>query len=82
MREYSVSQFKAHALAILKAVDETGEEVLVTKRGRPMAKVSPYVEKKPVPKAGHLAHLVTYMGDVITPFGAEMWEAARDDEPS
>jgi prevent-host-death family protein len=65
MREYSISQFKAHALAILKAIDETGEEVLVTKRGRPLARVTPCGAESDQVRPGHLATTVVAEGDLI-----------------
>ena len=39
-RTVSASQFKAQCLAILDEVAATGEEIVVTKRGRPVARVS------------------------------------------
>jgi prevent-host-death family protein len=78
MREFSISQFKAHALSILKAVDETGESVLVTKRGRPVARVVPFKDETPAVRAGHLSKSVLREGDILSPIGAEDWEAARE----
>lgn len=37
----AISEFKARCLAVLQAVRETGEPVLVTKRGVPIAEVGP-----------------------------------------
>ncbi len=39
MRLISASNFKAHCLALLDDVALTGEEVVVTKRGRPVARL-------------------------------------------
>ena len=67
MREYTISEFKAHALAILKGIDQTGEGVLVTKRGRPVARLIP--EPKPTPRKVEwpdiMARLKSYCGDVV-----------------
>jgi len=41
METLSVSRFKATCLAVLERVRQTGQEVLVTKRGEPMARVLP-----------------------------------------
>jgi prevent-host-death family protein len=38
-RSVSASRFKAECLAMLDEVAATGEEVIVTKRGRPVARV-------------------------------------------
>ncbi len=40
-RRVSASQFKAQCLAMLDDVAATGEEIVVTKRGRAVARVSP-----------------------------------------
>ncbi len=40
VRSISASEFKTKCLAILDEVSETGEEILVTKRGRAVARVS------------------------------------------
>lgn len=39
MQHITASQFKAHCLALLDDVASTGEEIVVTKRGRPVARV-------------------------------------------
>ena len=41
MRTMLVSDFKAKAIATLKRVRQTGEPVLVTLRGKPLAEVVP-----------------------------------------
>jgi prevent-host-death family protein len=41
MREVAVSRFKAECLSLLAEVAETGEAILVTKRGKPVAQVLP-----------------------------------------
>jgi prevent-host-death family protein len=43
-RTISASQFKAKCLAMLDEVAATGEEVVVTKRGHAVARVSPVTE--------------------------------------
>jgi prevent-host-death family protein len=43
-RVVSASKFKAQCLAMLDEVAATGEELVVTKRGRAVARVSPAVE--------------------------------------
>jgi prevent-host-death family protein len=44
VRTVSASRFKAECLAMLDEVAATGEEVIVTKRGRPVARVSATTE--------------------------------------
>ncbi len=45
MQTMLVSDFKAKAIATLKRVRETGEPVLVTLRGKPLAEVLPVRSK-------------------------------------
>lgn len=54
MIRISASQFKARCLALLDDVAEGGSELVVTKRGRPVAKVVP------VEKDASLRRSVTY----------------------
>jgi prevent-host-death family protein len=41
LREITASQFKARCLRLLDEVAETGETLIVTKHGRPVARVVP-----------------------------------------
>lgn len=43
-RTVSASRFKAQCLAMLDEIAATGEEIVVTKRGRAVARVSPATE--------------------------------------
>jgi prevent-host-death family protein len=45
-RSIAISKFKAECLGLLDEVAETGEELVVTKRGKPIARVVP-VEEPP-----------------------------------
>ena len=45
MQTMLVSEFKAKAIATLKRVRQTGEPVLVTLRGKPLAEVVPVQSK-------------------------------------
>lgn len=45
-REIAAGKFKAQCLALLDRVAATGEEIVVTKRGKPVARVVP-VEEPP-----------------------------------
>jgi prevent-host-death family protein len=40
-REITATQFKAHCLRLLDEVAETGETLVITKYGRPVARVEP-----------------------------------------
>jgi prevent-host-death family protein len=67
MRSFSVSDFKAHALGILNGIVETQESVLVTKRGKPIARVSPCSEETASIQPGRLKDTLTFVGDLVSP---------------
>lgn len=73
MKTIPAGEFKAKCLKVMDRVAATGEEVTVTKRGKPVVKVVPVVEH-PEPLFGRLAGSVTFMGDIISPIDVE-WEA-------
>jgi prevent-host-death family protein len=72
-RTISAAEFKARCLALLDEVSATGETVVVTKRGKPVAKlVAIGADAKPRPLRGS----VRYRGDIVAPID-ESWEALR-----
>lgn len=66
----AAGKFKAECLAILDEVQESGQSVIVTKRGKPVARVVPYLRKK----AESLRGSVTFHGDVVGPI-LDRWDA-------
>lgn len=62
-------KFKAQCLALLDRVARTGEPLLVTKRGRPVARVVP-VDKR---AAGSLRGSVAFHGDIVAPI-LDRWD--------
>lgn len=72
-----VSEFKAHALEIFDRVSRTGESVIVTRRGKPMARVVAFTDETRACAMGGLAGTVTFLGDVISPLGEDDWEACQ-----
>jgi prevent-host-death family protein len=63
-------EFKARCLALLDLVSETGEELIVTKRGKPVARLLP-AEAPP-----GLRGRVVWESDLISPIG-EAWSAEK-----
>ena len=64
----SAADFKAKCLEVLDTVAKTSESVVVTKRGRPVARVVPIVNK-PVRLVGALKGRVRSVGDIVPPLG-------------
>ena len=77
MRKIPLKEFRARCLAILDRVQKTKEAVLITKGGRPVAKLVP-AEEVPREFLGRLEGIVKIVGDIessIEPTDA--WDAAR-----
>jgi prevent-host-death family protein len=77
MKTMGISHFKAHALKVLDHVAKTQEEIVITKRGKPLAQIIPYRTKDKKPKPGKLANTLIYEKDIITPLGEKIWEASK-----
>jgi prevent-host-death family protein len=81
MEEIAISKFKATCLAVLEKVRKTGEPVLVTRFGQPVAQISPPKVAKRVPRLGAGAGTMEILGDIVSPISDESdWEAAQDPE--
>ena len=70
------SECKAKFLGVIDEVAATHERVIVTKNGKPIAEIVPFVEK-PKSIIGALKGSVTLMGDLDEPTG-EDWEALKE----
>jgi prevent-host-death family protein len=64
-------RFKAECLALLDRVEQTGEPLVVTKRGRPVAEVVPVRSRTKGLKGS-----VTVRGDIIGPI-LDPWDVDR-----
>ena len=68
----AAGRFKAECLALLDRVQQTGEPLIVTKRGVPVARVVPVTESKPRSLLGS----VQTIGDLLEPLD-EGWDVER-----
>jgi prevent-host-death family protein len=75
-RNVSKSQFKAKALEYFRQVEETGEPLTVTDRGKPVLKITRYSED-PTEALNNLRGSVLKYEDPLKPIGAEDWEALK-----
>lgn len=80
MDHLAISTFKATCLAVLEEVRRTGNPVLVTKRGVPVAQiVPPPASPDQSSWLGCMAGTATMHDDLIEPAGsAEEWEALAE----
>jgi prevent-host-death family protein len=73
MRTIAAGQFKARCLRLLDEVAETGETIVVTKRGKAVARIEPMVE--PPSLKGCVIYLVD--DDELLFSTGESWDAER-----
>ena len=72
-RTIEASEFKAKCLKLMDEVAESGEEIIITKNGRPVSRLAPYRE---TPKSwfGRDRDIIRILGDIGEPIDVE-WEA-------
>jgi prevent-host-death family protein len=75
MKTMAISEFKTHALKIIDQLSKNHETIIVTKRGKPLAKLLPYEDTQDSIKPGQLVETLIFENDIITPLGEDMWEA-------
>ena len=76
VRTIKASEFKAKCLKLMDEVAESGEEIIITKNGRPTARLVSYRER-PKTLFGIDRGKLEILGDVISPIDVE-WEAESD----
>ena len=69
-------QFKAQCLSLIDQVNRTHQVIVITKRGKPVARLVPLDVEKPRKLFGYLAGHVVEEGDIVSPTG-EAWDAER-----
>ena len=77
VRTIKASEFKAKCLKLMDEVAETGQEIIITKNGRPVSKLSPY-RKPPDTFFGADKGKIKILGDIVSPMPAEWFEDPDD----
>ena len=76
----AISKFKAKCLRLLDNVKKTGNSILVTRKGEPIALVTP-PPPSPIPDRwlGCMQDTIKIKGDIISPvLNEKAWEALLD----
>ncbi|MBZ5650747.1 MAG: type II toxin-antitoxin system Phd/YefM family antitoxin [Acidobacteriia bacterium] len=77
MKKMAAGKFKTHCLRVMEQVHATREPVLITKRGRPLAKLVP-AEKTVDDFVGRLEGEIKIVGDIESPVVSwEDWDPLR-----
>ena len=78
-RTIKASEFKAKCLKLMDEVAETGEEIVITKNGRPVSKLVPCNER-PETWFGRNRDSIRILGDIVGPMPREWWDVGDDEE--
>ncbi len=70
--------FKAECLKLMDEVARTGQPVVITKHGKPVAQLVP-VPAEPKSLFGYMRNTVTIKGDIVAPTD-DSWNAVSGDE--
>lgn len=73
MKKIAAGEFKARCLTLMEDVRSTREPLVITKRGKPVAKLVPIEEKKD-DFIGRLKGVIRVVGDIESPIDG--WESS------
>jgi prevent-host-death family protein len=75
MKKMAAGKFKVHCLAVMDEVQSKREAVLITKRGKPVAKLVPAAEDKDRDEVfGFMAGKIKIVGNIVSPaFSPKDW---------
>ena len=69
-------EFKAKCLKLMEEVNRTHEEIVITKRGKPIAKLVPISAGPQKSIFGYMKGKGTILGDIVSPLGIK-WKASE-----
>ena len=78
-RVVTATELKAKCLALLDEVDDNGDTITITKRGRPVATLQPVKKKAWKSPKGSLIGKVEIVGDIVNFDTTDLWDALRKD---
>ena len=70
----AAGEFKAKCLSLLDEVQASRNEIVIPKRGRPVARLVPVEKELPEPLFGRMKGTGIICGDIISPID-EPWDA-------
>ena len=78
MRKIAAGEFKQHCLRLLDEVAASGEPIVITKRGRPVAQLSPVGPQRHEDWRGAMSDRGELRGDLVAPaLDPREWDALR-----
>ena len=79
--EISAAEFKAKCLKLMDDVARTHEPIVITKRGKPVARLVAVEPEARRPLFGYMAESISFVKDIESPLDVE-WEAEAGTEPN
>ncbi|MBI3924528.1 MAG: type II toxin-antitoxin system Phd/YefM family antitoxin [Armatimonadetes bacterium] len=74
MESIGISEFKSKCIALLKELQSTRTSLIVTHRGRPLARIEPILNEEEPRRLGALRHLGRIRGDLVMIDFPDEWE--------
>lgn len=74
--ELSATEFKATCLRVMETVRRSRKPVIVSRRGKPLVKIVPVEEDRPVPLFGYMKGTMKIVGDIVSP-DPEPWNSEQ-----
>ena len=78
-RTISATEFKAHCLTLMDEVQRSGEELVITKHGKPVARLAPVVTPSPS-LVGWMRGTSEVIGDLVAP--EDIWNLDAPLDPA
>lgn len=70
--EIAAGEFKAKCLKLMDEVHKHHEDIIITKHGKPVAKLTAIGEETPSPLFGFMKNTVSVTGNIVDPIN-EKW---------
>lgn len=77
MTTIQAGKFKARCLALMDEVARTGETIVITKNGRPVAELRPHRPPRARSLIGLHEGKIRIDGDIVAPTGRPLWNALK-----
>ena len=75
MKKIAAAEFKARCLTLMDDVRSTREPIIITKRGKPVAKLVP-ADAPEREFIGRLKGIIKVVGDIESPIEPDAWESS------
>lgn len=77
MPTIQASEFKAKCLALMDQVASTGETIVITKNGKPVAELRAHRPPRAKSLIGLHKGQIKVRGDIVAPTNTQLWEALK-----